>query len=325
LSSGTGIGAPPTPPDHQPAEVGGRERRVLRHELVDRGHAEKLVDALRGIADQLQRRARIERAHDQDGAAGMQHRIGVAIQPAGVEQRQQGQQHRRRRDVSGSAEIDAIPERHAMGDDRALGLARGARGVHDGRDVIERDGLSPIERLCRCDRGFVGTAGPEQQRRCNVAELCDRERDLGEVAVMDHHLWRRIADDELQLGHGEAGVQRQKHRADPAAGELHFQRIGRVQRQHRDAVAAHDFQCVAQMGGKARNPRIELRVSETPLAREIDGRDLVRRPAAEMGDPVVVANRQILLRRFLRSGAADPSFILCHIRMERPYWDTVLR
>ena len=224
--------------DYEAAEVGGREGRMLRHELVDRGHAEELVDAARGIADQLQRGARIERAHDQHGAAGMQHRVGVAIEPAGVEQRQHGEQHRRRRDIGGAAEIDAVPERHAVGDDGALGLARGARGVHDGRDVIERDDLGPVERLCSRDRRLVGTAGAEQQRGRDVAQFCDRQRDLGQFGVVDHQHRRGVADDELQLGHGEAGVQRQEHRADPPAGELHLQRIGRVQRQHRDPVAA---------------------------------------------------------------------------------------
>jgi hypothetical protein len=95
LSSGTGIGAPPTPPIDEPAEVGVAKGRMLRHELVDRGHAEEHVDATGGIADQLQRLAGIEGAHDQHGAAGMQHRIGVAIQSAGVEQRQHREQHRR--------------------------------------------------------------------------------------------------------------------------------------------------------------------------------------------------------------------------------------
>ena len=43
---------------------------------------------VRRIADQFKRQAGIERPHDQHGAAGMQHRVGVAVQPAGVEQRQ---------------------------------------------------------------------------------------------------------------------------------------------------------------------------------------------------------------------------------------------
>ena len=55
---------------------------------------------------------------------------------------------------------------------------------------------------------------------------------------MDHQHGRGVADDVVQLGNGEAGVQRQEHGADPAAGELHLQRIGRIERQHGDAVAA---------------------------------------------------------------------------------------
>ena len=243
--------------DHEPAEVGRGESRMLRHELVDRGHAEELIDACAGSLISCSASAGIERAHDQDGAAGMQHRVGVAIQPAGVEQRQHGEQHRSTARYRRAAEIDAIPERHAMGDDRALGLARRARRVHDGRDVIVRDVLGAVERLRCRDRRFIGAAGAEQQRGRNVAELCDRQRDLGQIGVVDHHLWRGIADDELQFGNGEAGVQRQEHGADPAAGELHFQRIGRVQRQHRDAVAACDLsvsrRCVASREIRASN------------------------------------------------------------------------
>ncbi len=216
---------------------------MLRHELIDRWHAEEHVDAGCGIADQPQRLAGIEGAHDVDGAAGMQHGIGVAIQPAGVEQRQHREQHRSGRDISGAAEIDAVPERHAVGDDRALRQAGGARGVHDGRDVIERDVLECRDRLRRRNAGLVGTAGTELQRGADVAELRHRQRGLGEIVVVDHHDRRGIADDELQFGNGETIVERQEDRAEPEAGELHLQRIRRVERQHRDAVAARHLQC----------------------------------------------------------------------------------
>jgi len=121
---------------------------------------------------------------------------------------------------------------------------------------------------------------------------------------MDHELRRGIADNVRKLGHGEAGVQRQEHRADPAAGELHFQRIGGVVRQHRDPVAARDFHLVAQMGGETRNPRVELRVVKPALAGKVDHRQFVRRPAGKMCDPVIVANRQNLLQK--SSGLAPP-------------------
>src|SRR6266851_1411652 len=49
------------------------------------------------------------------------------------------------------------------------------------------------------------------------------------------------------------------------------------------------------MRGEARDPRIELRIAEAALAREIDDRHLVGRPAPEMRDPVIVPNRQDIL------------------------------
>jgi hypothetical protein len=39
---------------------------------------------------------------------------------------------------------------------------------------------------------------------------------------MNHDLRRGVADDELQFGNREAGIQRQEHRAQPSAGELHL-------------------------------------------------------------------------------------------------------
>ena len=113
---------------------------------------------------------------------------------------------------------------------------------------------------------------------------------------MDHQPGRGVADDVVQLGNGEAGVQRQEHRAQPPAGELHLQRIGRIQRKHGDPVAALDAEPVAQMRGEPGNAGIELRVGEPASAGEVDGRQFVRRPAAEMRDPVIVANWQKFLR-----------------------------
>ena len=50
----------------------------------------------------------------------------------------------------------------------------------------------------------------------------------------------------------------------------------------RDAVAARDIEPVAQMRGETRDARIELRIGKAALAGEVDGRDFIRRAAAEM-------------------------------------------
>ena len=127
--------------DLQAREVGALELRMLHHELVGRRHAEEVGDAERRIGDAVERRAGIEGAHHQDRAAGMQHGIGVAIEAAGVEQRQDHELHGLGRDHRRNAEVDAVPEVHAVRDDRALGMARGAGRVHHHGDVVvaERD------------------------------------------------------------------------------------------------------------------------------------------------------------------------------------------
>ena len=68
----------------------------------------------------------------------MQHRVGVAVEAAGMEQRQDHELHGLRRDHRRDAEIDGVPEHHAVGDDRALGMPGGARGVHHHADVVVR-------------------------------------------------------------------------------------------------------------------------------------------------------------------------------------------
>src|SRR5262245_5226375 len=107
---------------------------------------------------------------------------------------------------------------------------------------------------------------------------------------MDHHLRRRVADNKLQFRHGEAVVQWQEDRAEPEAGELHLHRVGRVQRENRDAVAASHLQRIAQMAGQKRDAFIELAIGKPPAACEIDQRDLAWTAAAVMGDPVIVTD-----------------------------------
>ena len=212
-----------------------------------------------------------------------------------------------------------------MGDDGALGLARGARRVHDRGDVIERDDPRPGRAACAAAiAGFVGAAGAEQQRGRDVAEPGHRQRDFGQFGVVDHQDRRGVADDVVQLGHGEAGVERQEYRADPPARELHLQRIRGVQRQHRDPVAAPDLEPVAQMRGQPRNPAVELRVGELALAGEVDHRRLVRRAAAEMGDPVIMANRQGFLQMY-RGLVQRDGGLYARSFSWRAYRDTVLR
>ena len=193
----------------------------------------------------------------------MQHRVGVAIQPAGMEQRQHGEQHRRRRDIGRAAEIDAIPERHAVGDDGALGLAGGARGVHDGRDVIERHAFAP-GRAARRPR-----SPPHRSRRRRA-----------EASTGSGRAWRPRARCRLRSASWIISFGAASPTMNCSSGTVRRVFSGRntapirpqanctssvsvvFMRQHRDPVAARHLEPVAQMRGETRNPRVELRVGE---------------------------------------------------------------
>lgn len=177
-----------------------------------------------------------------------------------------------------------------MGDHRALGFAGGARRVHDAGQVIEADLLDGGKRLRFLDCGFVRAAGAEPEGGLDLAKPGKGECGLGKIAVKQEHARRGVVENVAQFRHGEAGVQRQEHRPEPAAGELDLEGVGGVLRQHRDAVAARDRELVAEVAGKTRKTGVELRIGEAAAAGEIDHRDLVRRPAAVVRDPVIIAD-----------------------------------
>jgi len=159
LENGKRAGRTADAGDSQSREIRALELGMLHHELVRRRHREEVRDAERWIRDAVERCPWIEGAHDQDGASGMQHGIGVAVQPAGMEQRQDHELHRLRGDQGGNAEVHAVPEVHPVRDDGALRVARRARGVNDHGDVvvIERGRRGSLRRSGK--RLLVGAVG----------------------------------------------------------------------------------------------------------------------------------------------------------------------
>ena len=271
--------------DPQPREVGALELRMLHHELVGRRHAEEVGDAERRVGDVVERQAGLEGAHDQDRAAGMQHGIGVAVEAAGMEQRQDHELHGLRRDQRRDAEVDGVPEHHAVGDDRALGMAGGARGVHDHADVVVRQRHGRRHRRARRQRalvGAVGSSGSISSRFFDSAVACCAKR-----LVVDQQLGRRIAQDVLELRHGEPPVERQHDRAEPPAGELQLEVFRAVGRQQRHAVALADA-LRRQPAGEPVGAAVQLGVGERPVGLQVVDRELVGPAMGVVGDPVVV-------------------------------------
>ena len=207
-------------------------------------------DAERRVGNVVERQARIESAHHPHRPAGMQHRIGVAVEAAGMEQRQQHELDGFGIDQRRNAEIDAVPEVHAVGDDRTLGMARRAGRVHDHGDVvvIERDrpggGGRRRQRLLI---GAVGALGVDLEAvPRNLRGLC------GEALVVDQQGRRGVRQDVLQLGHGQPPVERQHDGAEPPAGELELEVFRAVGRQQGHSIAFGDAtgrQCSGQPVG----------------------------------------------------------------------------
>ena len=262
---------------------------MLHHELIGRGHREEVGDAERGIGDAVERLAGIKIAHDHDGAAGMEHRVGVAVEPAGVEQRQHHELNRLGRDQRRDAEVHAVPEHHPVSDDRALGMPGGARCVHHHADVVVRQGGRRRRRAGLGESPLVGAVG---------AVVVDFEETGGEGGglggegpVVDQQLRARIAQDVFQLGHREPPVERQHDGAQPAAGELQFEVFGAVRREQGDAVAAGD----APRGegrGQSADALVERGIGDLPAGVQVVDRELPGTPSGVVGDPVVVGNRR---------------------------------
>ena len=121
----------------------------------------------------------------------------------------------------------------------------------------------------------------------DAAELPQLLRHGFEFMVMRQHDRRGVAEDELQLMHGQPGIQRHENRGQPETGELDFQDVGGVGRQHSDALAAFDAQR-SQMRRQAVDALIERAVAQAPLRRQIDQRGLVAAHLRMVGDPVEI-------------------------------------
>ena len=204
-----------------------------------------------------------------------------------MEQRQHHELHGLGRDQGGDAEVDAVPEYHAVGDDRALGVARGAGRVHHHGDVVVREGGGRRRGQGRGEGTLIGAVGPV------VVDLepVRRERGglLGEGLVVDQEFRRRVAQDVFQLGHREPPVERQHDGAQPAAGELDLEVLGAVGRQQGDAVAAADAHR-RQHRGQPGNAPVEIRVTEFTRRLQIVEGERRRTAAGVVGDPVVIGD-----------------------------------
>ena len=222
----------------------------------------------------------------------MEGRVGVDVQAAGVEGRQEHQVAGLRRQPDHHGRLDGVEHAHLVGDLRALRPPGRARRVHDGPDVgeIERRRVERAARRGEPRLVGAGLAVGEIGGVRHAGQPRHLARRVGELLAMDQHHRARILGDELELGHREPPVQRQEDRAQPAAGELQLEDVGVVHAEHRHPVALADAEGVAEPQRRARNAIVELGVGEAPARRQVVRRLRPRREPRVMGDPVLHGN-----------------------------------
>ena len=155
----------------------------------------------------------------------------------------------------------------------------------------------PVERRRRRDRGLIGAVRPEQQRR----RRCRAWRPLSAISARSASwiITFGAASPTMNCSSGTVRRVFSGRKIAPCRPQANCTSSVSVVFSASTATRSPraDLEPVAQMRGEARNPRVELRVGEAAFAGEIDDRQLVRRPAAEMRDPVIVPNRQDFLHR----------------------------
>ena len=252
---------------HQAREVSRCKVRVLAHEQVVRGNTEEVRDTPLGVADQFEGSARVEGAHHHRGTSEVRRRVRVAVQPTGVEERQEAEVDHRPGQVVEFGQVDRVPERHAMRDNRALRSASCARGIHDRQGIVMGQ-LGHHRQSGRVHSGKPVVIVRAAVRVRSVATEDDQVRRVGalhklrchvtELRIRDQHGGAGITHDVIKLVNREAPVERDEHRAKPGTGELHLDELDSILRIHRHTIASSDAEVVAQHCCCAPDPIVRL-------------------------------------------------------------------
>ena len=135
--------------ERERAQVGGVPRRVLAHHLQHRRHGREARDP--PCDTRCEDQAGVGLRQDVDAPALEQRGQRDLAEPDAVEQRGDAQRLVGAQHVDVGEEVDGVPGHAAVGEHRALGAARRARGVEDQGGVLERDRRRLVEGRARRD------------------------------------------------------------------------------------------------------------------------------------------------------------------------------
>ncbi len=237
-----------------------------------------------------------DRAHQRGavGVAGHQARDAVVHaeehvrRPPDVEERHGHQVDVAVLELPAVVGVDGVREHVGLAEHHALGVAGGARGVHDQDDVVGRHRGVAVDRRGGGQQRFVlvtGAAVGSQLEdvldvRQPVAELLHERHQLG---ADQQQLRARVVDGVVDLVAREPEVDDRVGRADHRAreGELHAGRVVLVEEGHH--VAAADPQPL-QGSRESTDPVPPLRPGPRPV--EVGHRGLVRLRLCPVREPV---------------------------------------
>ena len=270
---------------------GGVELRGLHQEQEDGRHPEEQGDVL--LAQQLQGLGRVKGALDHHRGPHVEHGQGEQADAPDVEHGQHQQIAVLAGELHVHVQVQGVPQAVGLGEHRALGLARGAGGVHDYVRRVGGDGLGRLRLLS--DLGgqelLVGQ-GPvlflraQHHPQVHGRGLVEALGQLAQLGVVDKGPGLAVACLEAQLGRGEPPVQGHQHQPQLGGGHDDLHVLQAVHGEHGHPVALG--QALGLQGpGQAVHPLVELGVAQTPPA--VHHRLALRADPGPQGEPVTDA------------------------------------
>ena len=159
-----------------------------------------------------------------------------------MEERQHVQEHVAAAESPGRVQHPRVGVEVVVGEHRALGLAGGARGVEERREVVglARHGVEGVgHRAARLDQGAV-LSGAEGEGLADGVALAQPGDAVRRLRPRHHQPGLGVAEEVVELALGIRGVERQVDRARAQACEVEDERARRLLHLHRDAVAGRD-------------------------------------------------------------------------------------
>ncbi len=164
-----------------------------------------------------------------------------------------------------------------MGQHRALRASGGAGGIENGDEVVPADFAIGEDAVLAVRRLHERAVTADAKRHHVGAVALGKLGNCRHALRPDNDDFRfGVAKEIVELGQRIGGVERQKHRAGPRAGEIKRDGLRAFLHLHGNAVALRD----AGIGKRLRDParqRPELRIAEVAPVGVAD-KDLFRRP-----------------------------------------------